>query len=114
VFLHHPQSSTGGLNHYLLPFGGGANSARFADVANEALLQRFRVLGIEARSLRAKVFGGARMGMIKSDLAAKNIEAAFEFCKRIGVPVVSSDVGGERGRKLLLRISDGAAWIRLL
>lgn len=114
VCLYHRDGRAGGMNHFLLPSGHGPASPRFADTANRLLLDRFSALGLPRRDLRAKVFGGAAMGLIKSDLAERNIAAAFDFLRGAGITVEASDVGGDRGRKLHFRTTDGAAWLRLL
>ena len=103
-----------GMNHYVLPVTSGLDSPRFAPVANEMLLQRFAAEGIARTELRAKIFGGASIGIIRNSLASRNIAAADDFLSGLGIPVEARDVGGSRGRKLLFRTSDGAAWVRLL
>jgi chemotaxis protein CheD len=114
VCLFDEESGTAGVNHYLLPDHFGSASPRFGDVANEMLLAKFTESGIPTHALKAKVFGGAMMRMVNSDLAERNIRAAHSFLKQAGIAVTGGDVGGDRGRKLHFRTTDGAAWIRLL
>jgi chemotaxis protein CheD len=114
VCLFDPESGAAGLNHYLLPMRCEPASPRYADHANEMLFEKFEAVGIPATALRAKVFGGASMGMVENDLAVRNIAAADEFLRRRGIPTLARDVGGNRGRKLIFRTVDGAAWVRLL
>ena len=114
VCLFDVESGAAGMNHYLLATKSAVPSPRFADGANEMLLQSFIDARIPITKLKAKVFGGAAMGMFKGDLAARNVAAAFEFLREREIPVIVSDVGGNRGRKLHFRTTDGAAWIRLL
>ncbi len=114
VCLFHTPSRTAGVNHYLVPMKLGVESARYAEFANQLLLSKFTDAGIPAEALKAKVFGGAVMRAVKSDLAERNVQAAFEFLRQNGIEVVSSDVGGDRGRKLHFRTTDGTAWIRFL
>jgi chemotaxis protein CheD len=114
VCLFDVESGTAGVNHYLVPMKLGAESPRYAEVANELLLSKFTDAGIPATALKAKIFGGAMMQSGKSDLAERNVKAARDFLRQNGIPIVTSDVGGERGRKLHFRTTDGAVWIRLL
>ncbi len=114
VCLFDEESGAAGLNHYLVPMRLAEDSPRCAGVANELLLAKFTELGIPPFALKAKVFGGARMRSVKSDLADRNIRAAFDFLRDAGIPVVGNDVGGDRGRKLHFRTTDAAAWIRFL
>jgi chemotaxis protein CheD len=113
VCLFHNESRVAGVNHYLVPMKL-ADSPRCAEVANAQLLAKFTERGIEPAALKAKVFGGATMRFVKSDLAERNVSAAFEFLRDAGIAVAGSDVGGDRGRKLLFRTTDGTAWIRFL
>jgi chemotaxis protein CheD len=107
----------GGINHYLLPTGVGAESQleRYGDRANELLLQRMLELGARVSRIKAKVFGGAcvlvafRKG---SDFAERNVRTAMEFARERGIAVMADDVGGNRGRKLRFHTHDGTALIR--
>lgn len=114
VCLFDDDSGTAGVNHYLVPMKLGSESPRSAEIANELLLSKFREAGISTAALKAKVFGGATIRSARSDLAERNVNAAFEFLQRAGIRIVGTDVGGPRGRKLLFRSSDGAAWVRFL
>lgn len=114
VCLFDAITGAAGMNHYLLPERLGAASPRFGDVANELLLARFLQLDVPAARLQAKVFGGSMMKSVRNDLAQRNIDAAITFLEQNRVAIVARDVGGDRGRKLHFRTTDGAAWVRLL
>jgi chemotaxis protein CheD len=114
ICLFDEESGAAGVNHYLVPAKLGADSPRFAEVANDMLLRKFVDMDIPVGMLKAKVFGGSVMRSVKSDLAERNIKAAFDFLRKAGIRVAGSDVGGERGRKLHFRTTDGAAWVRFL
>ena len=116
VCLYDQQSGFSGVNHYLLPERQSrAASPRFGDSANEELLAHFLRHRIPASRLAAKVFGGASMGGSRAgDLATRNVEAALSFLSRHAIPITARDTGGERGRKLVFRSSDSAAFVRLL
>ena len=110
-------SRIGGINHYLLPVGGGADQPeRYGDRANPMLLERVLALGAELRHLRAKIFGGAcvvnafRNGV--TTFADRNVRAAQDFAREHGIPLLNEDVRGERGRKLRFRTDDGSALLR--
>lgn len=110
-------SGVGGINHYLLPTGVGAESQleRYGDHANERLLQQMLDLGAHVSRIKAKVFGGAcvlvafRKG---SDFAERNVRGAMDFVRGHGMALMAQDVGGNRGRKLRFHTSDGTALIR--
>lgn len=116
VCLYDEEHTAGGVNHFLLPGSlGRTESPRFGETANAILLGRFREIEVPVSRLRAKVFGGASMGgTAAGDLASRNVEVALAFLRSHGIPIVSQDTGGERGRKLIFRTSDATAWVRLL
>jgi chemotaxis protein CheD len=55
----------GGANHFMLPEGpeNGENAARYANVANPALLRRMLELGADRNGLEARIFGGSLPGI---------------------------------------------------
>lgn len=120
VCLWDPVLGIGGINHFLLPYGPstGSSSERFANVAIPSLIRKLLALGGTTRNLQAKLFGGAcvieSMQAADRHLGAKNVEAARRTLAAEGIPIVGDDVGGRRGRKLLFRLDDGAAWVKLL
>lgn len=121
VCLWDDQRRVGGMNHFLLPAGGhpeAPDGARYGDVAVSALVQALYGAGCRPQSLEAKVFGGARTFGSKPpgprDIGTLNIAAARQALSRYGVEIVSEDVGGPRGRKVIFSLSDGSAWVRTL
>ncbi len=110
----------GGINHYLLPTGlkTSTTALRYGNVAIERLLEKLARAGARPTSLRGKLFGGAcvldAMRGKETHLGDKNVEIARKTLSEAGIPVVASDVGGSRGRKLIYYPHDGSALIKLL
>lgn len=110
----------GGINHFLLPYwvGNGHSSARFGNVAVQRLFEKLLALGSSKRHLQAKLFGGACViGALpdkENHLGMKNVQMAQKLLEEEGIPVVGSDVGGRRGRKLIFQVDDGTAWVKML
>jgi chemotaxis protein CheD len=108
----------GGVNHFLLPFGGGVGPAtlRFGNVAIARLIESLMGLGAAHANLVAKVFGGACvidafLGR-GEHLGLRNAQAAADALAREGVPIVASDTGGRRGRKIIFDTASGTVWVR--
>lgn len=120
VCLWEPALGIGGINHYLLPMGSRAASTgtRYGNIAIEQLLERLERAGTCRASLQAKVFGGAcvldAMRGKEDHLGAKNVEIARLALADARIPVMASDVGGGRGRKLIFYPHDGNAKVKLL
>jgi chemotaxis protein CheD len=112
VCLWEPQRSIGGMNHFMLPIGSAG--PRFGPAAMEQLLEKMRGAGARLPLLRAKVFGGACMFaemQSSAHLGQKNADVALEFLKRRGIEIVQTDVGGNRGRKLIFHTDEGTTWL---
>ena len=104
----------GGMNHFLLPNGSPA-SERFGHSAITMLIERLIALGAARNRLEGKVFGGACVLEAFRDtpsLGARNVEMARERLAAENIPTVASDVGGERGRKVVFDVRSGRAWVR--
>lgn len=120
VCLWDVRQGGGGANHFLLPYHVTAaeRSARFGDVAVKSLVETLLVTGSSLRDLRAKLFGGASVveAFRKSTgtLGVRNAEAARALLADYGIPVVTHDLGGQQGRKIVFHINDGAAWVKKL
>ena len=107
------QKGVGGMNHFMLPMlaGFSASSARFGNIAMEELVVKLHDAGARLPFLRARVFGGACMFkqmQSPTHLGAKNVEVALDFLSRRGIEIVQSDVGGNRGRKVIFDTELGA------
>jgi chemotaxis protein CheD len=120
VCLWDPHRGVGGMNHYLLARGQGEGmrGLRFGNVAIQELLRLLRARGCETTDLRAKIFGGADVLLaIRSgdhSLGAQNVQVAKHMLEEARIPVVSEDVRGRQGRKLVFHTHSGAAFVRLL
>ena len=119
VCLFDPRRRIGGMNHFLLPRGNYVRGSenRFGEHAIPALLQRMLDAGAALRDLQAKVFGGGcASGTFQrpDHLGLKNAEIALALLGAAGVAVVSQDIGGMRGRKLLFHTDDGTALVKYL
>jgi chemotaxis protein CheD len=109
----------GGMNHYALP-GGSADhdSLRFGAFAIGKLVELLQARGCRTESLRAKVFGGARVSnhgdSRTNHLGAQNVALARECLAAAGIVIMAEDVGGFRGRKVIYYTDEGTAWVRTL
>jgi chemotaxis protein CheD len=113
VCLWDSEHRVGGINHFLLPQGvtGLDSPGRYGNLALPELLERLRRAGAHTRAMTAKVFGGAAMAVqvpSPNHIGAQNLEAALRWLESTRIPVVGSDTGGPRGRKLVFDTGDGS------
>jgi chemotaxis protein CheD len=122
VGLFDSSARVGGLNHFMLP-GDLSNSdlirspnAKYGMYAMELLINDLMKIGAARGSLSAKVFGGGSVlhftGGGGSKIPASNIEFAFEYLKKEGIPVVASDVGGQDPRKIFFFARTGKVLLK--
>ena len=110
----------GGMNHFLLPEGpaSDANGTRYANIANEALLQQLLKLGADTKQLVARIFGGSQptvtFGNTKECLGDRNVQVATHFLGMKGIRIVQSEIGGKQGRKVIFHTDDGQGWAQQL
>ncbi len=121
VCLWDKENGLGGMNHIALPICREDNSAsaRFANVATYVLYDMMLEAGSQKHKMHARVFGGANGLMSKSgapvlSVGSRNVAITYRILKKINIPVVGKDVGGNAGRKLEFDLSDGKIQMRFL
>ena len=116
VCLWDAAARVGGINHYLLPLwnGDGLPTPKYGNIAIVKLIEKVQALGAGSK-LIAKVFGGASMWEKTDGLLAigqRNIELAAELLEQHRIHVVSSDLGGSVGRKIIFHTGDGTVLLK--
>jgi len=112
VCLYDQVLKYGAINHYILPQWNGQDlmTLKYGDMATISILEELLKIGSKYENLTAKVFGGSEVltGISSSfHIGKRNIEIAFDILNKYNIPVLLSDVGGDRGRKIYFNISTG-------
>lgn len=112
VCLWDPGLGIGGMNHFVVPRprGDAPATPRAGVPATVALIAMLERAGAETGRLVAQILGGARRGDDPedgSDLGARNVAAARRVLERRAIGVVSEDVGGTLGRKVVFDTRSG-------
>ena len=98
-----------GMNHFMLPGDGSTNggegsfeNARYGIHSMELLICDLQQLGASRSRLEAKLFGGGSVldSVARIRVGERNVEFAFDYLRREGIPVLASDVLGSQARKL--------------
>ncbi len=98
-----------GMVHIMLPDSGRSPAAaekpgKFADTAIPALVEQVCRKGALRSRLKAKMAGGSQMFALPGAPAdflavgSRNARETTDILKRLGVPLVASDLGGNKGR----------------
>ncbi len=116
VCIWHPKAEVGGINHYLLPLwnGEGLPTPKYGNIAIARLIEKVRRIAGDGE-LIAKVFGGASMwARTEGALAVgeRNVELAFKQLEEEKIKVISQDVWGEMGRKVIFDTKTGSVLLR--
>ena len=120
VCLHDPTLRVGGLNHYLLPNPATAPevASRYGPLAITQLVDGMLGYGAQPKRMTAQIYGGAAVLAAFSDernhLGLRNAQLAKEMMADYGIAVVATDVGGNRGRKLMFSPREGTAHVQLI
>jgi len=97
-----PGRGIGGMNHVLFVDDTRSADAAFGFGVNamELLINGLLRLGADRRTLRAKVFGGARMIDGLSDAGLRNAAFVRDFLETEGIVEVGNDIGGTSARRV--------------
>ena len=120
VCLHDPKLGIGGLNHFLLPMACPPEQmpGRYGPSAMAQLVSAMLSNGAVLQRMVAHIVGGASVlaafGTDSNHLGMRNVTVARDFLHGHRIPVMTIDVGGTRGRKLVFSPRDGLTYINLL
>jgi chemotaxis protein CheD len=121
IVIYDKTKGVGGLAHIMLPdssqFNNVTNPLKFADLAVPMLIDRLEKMGSSKRNMKAKIAGGASMfnfsdkSMIM-DIGNRNGVAVKTALKKHSIPIIAEDVGGNKGRTMILDTTDGIVLIK--
>lgn len=121
VTFHCPATRIGAVFHALLPekceYSKSVNDAncRFVDSGITHFLRALTRAGAHRSSLVCKVFGGAHaMFAEEFGVGRRNVQVAYESLERERLRIAASDVGGDRGRKLVFMTHTGEVFVKRL
>ncbi len=101
----------GGMNHFLYPSAPSSSksTSQYGNVATVRLIQMLEKAGARTSSLFAQIIGGAipPFPTKNKNIGEENVEIARKILKRKGIKVVSEDVGGTMGRKIVFNSYTG-------
>lgn len=105
----------GGMNHILLPdrrFGEGAAHGEGVNEM-ELLINGLIKAGAIRDQLKAKIFGGARMISMSTDIGETNAAFALQFLKNEGIECMGASTGGTNARQIMFWPGTGKALVRI-
>lgn len=108
VCLYDKIQRIGGMNHYLVPLWNenGLQSPKFGNISIPRLIEGMENIGCNRANMEAKIFGGGNVIDVSSHdlmVGRKNILIAKEILREYRIPITAQDVGGDKGRRILMR-----------
>ena len=94
----------GGMNHFLYPETNDQDKSTsfYGNVAVETLIHMMINSGAKIKHMEAQIFGGAFNPKLSlNDIGSNNISTARKILKSKKIRIVSEDIGGEIGRKII-------------
>ncbi|MBG7618448.1 chemoreceptor glutamine deamidase CheD [Herbaspirillum sp. AP02] len=115
-------SGIGGMNHFMLPDGGGDDgspisaSARYGTYAMEVLINEVLKSGARRENLEAKVFGGGNVlrGFSAINVGERNAEFVRRYLKAENIRVVAEDLNDIYPRKVYFFPRTGKVLVKKL
>lgn len=110
IVIYDQHQKISGLSHVMLPNSeltsqSEINAYKYADTAIPILVEKLCQNGARRYALKAKIAGGAQMFKFASSsdsmrIGPRNVEAVQHRLHEMNIPIVSTDVGGKRGRTI--------------
>ncbi len=115
----------GGMNHFMLPIADRhtirtwgkrpvGSATRYGNVAMERLINAVLTNGGRRNRMEVKIFGGAKVLDIDSDIGCTNIDFVLDYLKIEGFCPRALDVGGKFARKVIFHPHSGRVLVKKL
>lgn len=123
ICLYDVSTKISGLVHIMLPSSSqiknNSNEAKFADTGIVKLMEVMIEMGANRKKLISKIAGGAQMFNFNDSseimrIGMRNIAATKETLKKLNIPLVSEDTGGNYGRTIELYSETGILLIKTI
>jgi len=109
VCLWDPEARCGGMNHFIYPQTMRKEQAtpKYGNVATMALIKLMCEEGCSVKSLTAHIIGGGHPDGATDSTGMRNVQVARKILTEKGITIMSEDVGGRVGRKVVFDLSTG-------
>ncbi len=121
ITLYDKKKKQGGMAHIMLPKNPNPESPtpKFADSGVQLMVKDLEKMGLNIKTMEAKVVGGAQMFTFSSSneinsIGYRNAESVIHELKKRGVRIVAEETGGSSGRTIELDLETGALKIKTM
>lgn len=98
----------GGMNHFIFSRAAHGNrNCKYGDIATRYLIKLLLDMGSKTANMKAHVLGGGQHSEFSPKIGNENVEVALEVLKKSRIEIVTTDVGGSIGRKVVFNNRTG-------
>ncbi|MGE5583611.1 MAG: chemotaxis protein CheD [Bacillota bacterium] len=98
----------GGINHYIYSTAkNGERTGKYGDIAIPYLIKLMLEKGSKKENLKAHIVGGGENPELNSFIGKENALLAEKLLKQNKIEVITKDVYGELGRKVIFNTGKG-------
>ncbi|MDD3223544.1 MAG: chemotaxis protein CheD [Clostridium sp.] len=121
IALYDETKKIAGLAHIMLPeskqFREVTKPYKFADLAIPILVDKMIKEGARVKNIKAKIAGGASMfnfsdKSMNMDIGKRNGVSVKKVLSDLNIPVLNEDIGGNKGRTMILDTNGFVVQIR--
>lgn len=112
VCLWDPFIKRGGMSHFMYPHTKDKSQATacYGNVATKTLIKLMIQAGAHPQNLQAQLFGGGCKDHFRENSPGwQNVLVARSILKKANIKIISEDVGGTMGRKVVFDTETGEA-----
>lgn len=128
ITMYNRRLGVSAICHALLPYRDPKENSqnntlekfKYLERVIPEMISKMRAYGIKLDEIEVKMFGGADMltsqdkQVYKQPVGKLNIETAVKLLETEGLQIISSDVGGPRGRKIFFYTNNGEVLLKRL
>ena len=124
VTMYHPRLRLGAICHALLPscrreeHCNRQDAGKYVQCAIALMLEQFNARGVLNGEIEAKLFGGSDMFDAAEgshlSVGRQNLEMALSVLDQAAIRVLTRDLGGPRGRKIIFHTDTGEVFLKRL
>ncbi|MDF3820507.1 chemotaxis protein CheD [Leptospira sp. 96542] len=126
IILWNPEAKLGGMCHYILPLQNGnfrdsTLNGKYGEDAISLFLKEIKTKRLDPKSFKARIFGGSNMFLthekellddkLAGQIGSRNSDFAINELKKLGIKILSKDIGGIQSRKIYFSVWDGEVWV---
>ena len=121
VVMYNTENNICAVSHSVMPdhdtymnLQTSSSEYKFVDTAIRKMIQHFDKAEIERDKIKVKLFGGSEQineSGRNASIGKQNILMAINILFEKGLTIISSDVGGNEGRKLLISTQTGDVYL---